>query len=235
MTRRQYIIAVTSVLFSVILVLSAFYQHYNSSESSDNCDLQDTFAGETRAEVYVNDHNMFVYRGQINCTNANKMEHFVYENANTKRIVIINSGGGEINGAKRLLKNIEKYHLSVLITNNGVCGSSCVFVFIKNNKGIARPDALFNFHGGRTADNRYQGRLDTMREWANEISPNLAKFFHSCAIDPTTTTGGIWLYWSEISSISSGTKLDCNNIIDLYRDRKNEAQRRLQQLHLDDI
>jgi hypothetical protein len=169
---------------------------------------------EKSAKIYTHD-DAVRYTGLIDFENSCSFDDFLGNHENKERFVSINSPGGAKKGAVWMVKILEKYKKTVLIEDNAVCGSACVFVFVENHGAVALPGALFFFHKGSSDDPKDMKLLEAMRDWAREISPRLSDFFVSCTVDPTTTDDGIFLYWREITEIAQGVTFNCDFITSL--------------------
>ena len=142
----------------------------------------------------------------------------------------ISSTGGEEKYALLLTELINKQALKLIIDQQSVCGSACVYIALNTQNSYISPAAIFQFHAGRSLGMFNLANLaekidmldsvqpkeltETMDKWARDYSPNLSSFFNECDENPIRTVKGIYLYWFQMEQIKEGQNtFTCNNFL----------------------
>lgn len=222
--RKIPLLTITVVIISIGLfcVIRYFIEHPPHA-----CFLNKHPLLDKAVDIHQQNVDIVRYVGVIDCVNSQHLKTYLEHHGDGGQFASINSPGGVKKGADWMVDILEKHKKTVLVEDSAVCGSACVFVFIRNAGAVARPGALFFFHKGHSDDPKYEKLTDAMRDWARELSPRLADFLASCSVDPTTTDEGIFLYWHEITEIASGNSFDCDFIVSLNKVRGKEFDARL--------
>jgi hypothetical protein len=147
------------------------------------------------------------------------------------RVLLSGPGGDGLGGWMSGLA-IRWLRLPVLVTDNSLCASSCVNIFVTAQTGVIEPNGYLLFHEGVREPPLFDDCLPCnviktlwpwgktpestkheMLGWAQELSPNLASFLKSCSKNPLDSADGIVLSGVQIKSIIEGNNdFRCDDI-----------------------